>query len=269
MAQLVWGTVGQRRFETGADRGVLYVDGVGFAWNGLTSVKESISGGEPQPYYYDGVKYLNLASAEDYAATIEAFSSPEEFDQCDGTVAISNGLFATQQPRKEFDFSFRTLIGNDLDGTDYGYKIHLVYNALAAPADRDNVTISDSPNPATLSWPISTRPPVVSGHRPTAHFVIDSSKTPEDLMVELEDILYGTSTTAPRMPDADEVTSMFAAFAYIEMIAEIDNGASYETVLVRIHQATTPPVLPTGQQLLWLDTSSGASTGTLKLVTGD
>lgn len=211
MAALVWGAVDQRFYEAGTDRGVLYVNNIGVAWNGLTSVKEAPSGGEAQPFYLDGIKYQNIAAAEEYEATIEALSSPAEFAQCDGTTAIRNGLFITQQPRKAFGFCYRTKVGDAIDGIDHAYKLHLVYNALAAPTDRDNATISSSVSVNTYSWSITTTPPRVAGYKPSAHMVIDSRKTPGGILAQVEGILYGTDNNAPRLPTQEELIILFSA----------------------------------------------------------
>jgi hypothetical protein len=209
MAQLVWGTVGQRYYETGIDRGVLFIDGEAVAWNGLTSVNEAPAGGEAKPFYLDGIKYANISAAAEYASTIEAFSSPRQFARCDGTASLGNGLFATEQPRKSFNFSYRTRVGNDVEGTDFGYKIHLVYNALTAPTTRNYASLTNSVEAGALSWAITTVPPRVTGIKPTAHLIIDSSQTPSNLLAAIEDILYGTETTAPRFPDIIELSTMF------------------------------------------------------------
>lgn len=209
MAKLVWGDTGSRRFETGVDRGVLYTSDGGVPWNGLTSVKEKPTGGEPQPYYQDGIKYLELASSEEFEATIEAYSSPPEFDACDGTVGIFAGLFITQQPRKQFGFSYRSMIGNDVDGQSHGYKIHLVYNALARPTSRSNDTLSDTVSPMSLSWDISCVPPAFSGYKPTAHYVIDSTQTNKIVLSYIEAVLYGNDNFNARLPDPSELVTMF------------------------------------------------------------
>lgn len=210
MTKLIWGTIGERFYEAGADRGVLYLNnGISVPWNGLISVKEASDGGDPTPYYFDGFKYLNLSSSEEFKATIEAFSSPSEFTLCDGAVAVGNGLFITQQPRKAFGLSYRTKIGNDIDGLTYGYKLHLVYNALAAPSSRDNNTITDSLDPNTLSWEITTSPPPLSLFKPSAHLIIDSTKTLSSLMITLEDLIYGSTDTEPTLPTPDELIILF------------------------------------------------------------
>jgi hypothetical protein len=211
MARINWDARGERYFEIGVDRGVLYLPSVaGVPWTGLTAVNEEPTGAEERSYYLDGLKYLNLRSAEEFEATIEAFNSPAEFNVCDGTVSIHNGLFATQQPRKSFGLSYRTLLGNDLDGMDHAYKIHLVYNALAAPATRNNTTLSDSVDPAKFSWKITTLPPPVTGVKRTAHFVIDSRTADPAVLAEVEDFLYGTTEADAALPTPDELIAIFA-----------------------------------------------------------
>lgn len=209
--RLVWGARTERFFETGVDNGVLYTtDSLGVAWSGLISVSESPSGGEARPFYLDGVKYLNIASAEEYEATIVAFNSPSEFNGCDGIVPINNGLLATNQPRKSFGLSYRSRVGNDVDGVGHAYKIHLVYNALAAPSQKNNQTISDSTDPTRYSWNITTLPPDITGYKRTAHFIIDSREAPELVLAELLDILYGTEATSARLPDTEELLEIFS-----------------------------------------------------------
>lgn len=211
MARLNWAAVGERFFETGVDRGVLYV-GIdpGVAWTGMISVAEAPTGGEAKPFYMDGFKYLNLSTTEEFAATINAFSSPPEFGPCDGRVSVQNGLYITQQPRKPFGLSYRTKLGNEVDGSDHAYKIHLVYNALAASSDRANNTITDSPDPANLSWTITTMAPAITGYKPTSHFVIDSRFTPEGILISLEDILYGNEASAASLPTPAELIDLFS-----------------------------------------------------------
>ena len=251
MTRLAWGSAGERFFESGADRGVLYLPNEeGVAWNGLKSVSESPDGGTPTPYYVDGYKYINVASAEDFKATISAFSAPAEFGICDGTALIHNGLFATQQPRKAFGLSYRTRVGNDIEGVDHGYKIHLVYNALAAPSTRESVSLSNSPTPTSLSWAISTTPPKITGLRPTAHFVIDSRMTPWRLLAKIEDILYGTGSTSPRLPSVDEIMSIFSGPPDILVTNVVTNPAARVDI--------------TG----WAASSGGAGAATLDRITG-
>lgn len=211
MPRIVWAPMGERFYEMGVDRGVLYTQGnPGVPWSGLVSITESNVGGEPKPYYIDGVKYLNLASAEEFEATITAFHKPPEFEPCDGILSIHNGLFATQQPRRQFGLSYRTKIGNDLRGIDYAYKIHLVYNALASPTEKPYATFSNSSEPPTLSWPITTLPPAITGFKRTSHLVIDSRYTDTELLTSVEDILYGDDENAARLPDPDELIEMFS-----------------------------------------------------------
>ena len=210
MSRLTWGALGERYFETGVDRGVLYVgEDPGVAWNGLISVSESPTGGEAKPAYVDGYKFRNLASSEEFEATIDAFTAPKEFGPCDGTSAIQNGLFITQQPRKRFNFTYRTMVGNGAQGPDADYKIHLVYNALASPSERSNNTLSESAEAASRSWSITTRSPFHVGHKPTAHFIIDSRYTPGTLLTYIEGLLYGTEANAPRMPSVEELIDAF------------------------------------------------------------
>lgn len=221
MPEITWDRVGERRYETGVDHGVLYLPGAdggydrGFAWNGLVSVSESPSGAEASPQYADNIKYLNLISAEEFAATIEAFTYPDEFAVCDGTASPAEGLFIGQQRRSTFGLSYRTLIGNDLDGTDYGYKLHLIYSALAAPTEKAYSTVNDSPEAITFSWEVTTTPVEVPGHKPSATLTIDSTKVDAEALKALEDILYGRteSDSIARLPLPGEIISMFGATA--------------------------------------------------------
>lgn len=211
MTRLTWGLPGSRTYELGVDRGVLYrLNSTGVAWVGLTAVSESPSNAELKTYYVDGLKYLSFFGSMEFEATIEALSSPAEFDSCDGMAALYSGLYATQQPRDTFNFSYRTLSGSDTEELGSVYKVHLVYNALAAPSEKSYTTIGDSPEPVSLSWDVSTTPIAVAGYQPTSHLVIDSRRTPALVLSELEDILYGTLGTAPRMPEPSEVASLFA-----------------------------------------------------------
>lgn len=212
MSRIVWGSPSERFFETGLDRGVLYVGiNPGVPWNGLVSVNESSDGGEARPAYIDGYKFRNISTREEFVATLEAFSAPKEFGVCDGSPEIHNGLVATQQPRRAFHLSYRTLIGNATTGTEHGYKIHLIYNALAAPAEKTHSTIRETTEPDALSWSLSTRPPVSDVYRPTAHLVIDSRYTESSaILAEVEDILYGTDAESARMPTQAELLTIFA-----------------------------------------------------------
>ena len=217
MSKLVWDKTGERYYETGVKNGVLYttdtqgVYSTGVAWNGLTAVTESPSGAEATPLYADDIKYLNLISNEDFGGTIEAYYSPDEFDECDGSAELAPGVKAGQQKRKIFGLSYRTAIGNDIDGYDHGYKIHLVYGALAAPSERAYATVNDSPEAITLSWEFSTTPVAVAGMKPTAHLEIDSTKADDAKLEALEAILYGSEDTEPRLPLPDEIATLMAA----------------------------------------------------------
>lgn len=214
MAVLTWDNTGQRFFEVGVDKGVLYIpnNGIydsGYAWSGLTAVTKSPSGAEASAQYADNIKYLNLVSAEDFGGTIEAFTYPPEFAQCDGTATPSTGVYVGQQPRKTFGFSFRTRLGNDTNGVDNGYKLHLVYGALAAPSEQAYSTINDSPEAMTFSWEFTTSPVAATGLKPTAIITIDSTRVSASALATLENFLYGTAGTNPRLPLPDEVMAIF------------------------------------------------------------
>lgn len=217
MAALVWDQTGERLYETGVSKGVLYVIdsngeySTGVAWNGLTAVSESPDGAEPTALYADDIKYLQLMSAENYKATIEAFTYPEEFGECDGSAQLRDGVYIYQQPRKTFGFCYRTILGNDADNNDYGYKLHIVYGALASPSDKSYATVNDTPEAITFSWEISTTPVAVTGHKPTASIVIDSTKANATKLAALEAILYGGENTTARLPLPDEIATLMAA----------------------------------------------------------
>lgn len=212
MTKLAWADTGKRLYETGVDQGVFYPkSGPGVAWNGLTAVTQSDTGGDVSSYYLDAVKYLDVIAYTDYKATVTAFSSPPEFAICDGNVSLAPGLIATQQPRSRFDFSYRTLIGNDSHATSHGYKLHLVYNVIASPSNRDNKTLADSPDPTDLSWEFNAVPPAADGYKPTAHLVVDSTLADPTNLAALEVILYGDSTTDPSLPTQDLVIATLAA----------------------------------------------------------
>lgn len=211
MAMISWNSVGNRTFETGVDRGVLYVGEFGVPWTGIKSIRETSSGGSITPLYLDGIKYKNVATATEYQATLEAFSSPYEFGVCDGTVQIHTGLFAADQPRKSFGLSYRTLIGNDTLELRYGYKLHLIYNAHATPNEVVNSSLSDISEAPSLSWSIVTRPPLTSGIKPTAHMIIDSTKTDPIILSEIEEILYGGVASDPRLPLPQELIDIFGS----------------------------------------------------------
>lgn len=216
MSRLVWDQTGERIYETGAKMGVLYPQESGaypkgVAWNGLISVTESPSGAEPNPLFADDIKYLNLMSAEDFNATVEAYYYPDEFAECDGSAEIADGVSIGQQKRKAFGLCYRTTMGNDTDGNDYGYKLHLIYGALAAPSEKAYNSINDSPEATTFSWELSTTPVAVPGFKPTAIVTIDSTKADPTKLKALEDILYGTEETEARLPLPDEVATLMKA----------------------------------------------------------
>lgn len=213
MEKIVWDQTGERLYETGVKNGVLYVqeNGTypkGVAWNGLTAVTESPSGAEPTALYADDTKYVNLVSAEEFGATVEAYTYPDEFAECDGSASITNGVYIGQQNRKTFGLSYKTTVGNDVDNNNHGYKIHLIYGAVASPSEKSYSTINDSPDAITFSWEISTTPVNVTGHKPTASLIIDSTKVDAGKLAKLEDILYGSSTADARLPLPDEIVSI-------------------------------------------------------------
>lgn len=214
---LVWDQAGQHLYETGISKGVLYPQSssgtypLGVAWNGLTAVTESPSGAEPTALYADDIKYLNILSAEEFAATIEAYTYPDEFAECDGSAELIAGVSIGQQPRKAFGLAYRTLVGNDTDGNDHGYKLHIIYGALAAPSEKGYATVNDSPEAITFSWEVSTTPVNVTGKKPTATVVIDSTKVATEKLAALEKVLYGSDDTDPRLPLPDEIKSIMDA----------------------------------------------------------
>lgn len=228
MAKLEWDKTGERFYETGVDHGVLYIPNnagvyaTGYTWNGLTTVTESPSGAESNPQYADNIKYLNLLSAEEFGATVEAFTYPDEFGQCDGTASPSPGVVVGQQRRKNFGLSYRTRVGNDIEGTDLGYKIHLIWGAQAAPAEKAYNTINDSPEAITFSWELTTTPTAVGtingvDYKPAASMTIDSTKVDPAELANLEDVLYGTASQDPRLPTPAEVIAMFGGAPVIEV----------------------------------------------------
>lgn len=211
--KLVWDKTGERLYETGVRQGVLYPQAAGaypkgVAWNGLTAVTESPSGAEATPLYADDIKYLNLVSTEEFGGTIEAYTYPEEFMECDGSASIATGVYIGQQARKAFGLSYRTVVGNDVDMNDYGYKLHLIYGALAAPSEKGYATINDSPEAITFSWEFTTTPVNVTGFKPTASITIDSTKVDKEKLAALEAILYGSESEEARLPLPDEIAEI-------------------------------------------------------------
>ena len=213
MSKLTWDASGERLYETGVKQGVLYVMdsnvyGNGVAWNGLTAITESPSGAESTPLYADDIKYLDLRSTEEFGATIEAYTYPDEFAACDGSASLADGVSIGQQARKMFGLCYRTTVGNDTDGTDHGYKLHLIYGATASPSEKAYETINDSPEAITFSWEITTTPVSVTGFKPTASITIDSTKADSTCLAALEEKLYGGESTEPTLPLPDEVKTI-------------------------------------------------------------
>lgn len=216
MSRLIWDQAGEHFYETGTKNGVLYpqVSGAypkGVAWNGLTAVTESPSGAEATPLYADDIKYLNLMSVEEFGGTIEAYTYPDEFAACNGEASLVDGVTIGQQARQAFGFCYRTVLGNDTDNDAHGYKLHLIYGAQAAPSEKAYASISDSPEPITMSWEFTTTPVAVTGHKPTAIITIDSTKCDEAKLKALEDILYGSDSEEARLPLPDEIKTLMTA----------------------------------------------------------
>lgn len=214
MAKLVWDESGKRLYETGVEKGVLYVQGEngeyqnGVAWNGLTAVTESPSGAEPTALYADDIKYLELFSAEEFGATIEAYTYPEEFEACDGSAELGKGVTIGQQDRKAFGLCYRTIVGNDVKGNENGYKLHLIYGAKAKPSEKAYATVNDSPEAITFSWEVSTTPVNVAGFKPTASVTIDSTKIEASKLQQIEALLYGGDSAEPKLPLPDEIAQI-------------------------------------------------------------
>lgn len=221
--KLVWDKTGEHYYETGVKNGVLYpmsASGTypkGVAWNGLTAITESPSGAEATALYADDIKYLNLMSNEEFGATVEAYTYPDEFAECDGSASLTEGVYIGQQARKTFGLCYRTTLGNDSKGNDYGYKLHIIYGAMASPSEKAYSTINDSPDAITFSWELSTTPVAVANFKPTASLTIDSTKVDPEKLASLEEILYGkdgtgedhsTGAVDPRLPLPDEIATL-------------------------------------------------------------
>ena len=218
MSKLVWDQTGERYYETGVKQCVLYVQEAGaypkgVAWNGITAISESPSGAEASPLYADDIKYLNLISNEEFGASIEAYTYPDEFAVCDGSAELVPGVMLGQQPRKAFGLCYRTTLGNDEVGNEYGYKLHIIYNALAAPSEKAYASINDSPEAITFSWELTTTPVNVTGAKPTATITIDSTKVDATKLADLEEVLYGSDDEEARLPLPDEIATIMAANA--------------------------------------------------------
>lgn len=217
MSKLIWDQTGERTYETGVSQCALYLQGnngtypKGVAWSGITGVTESPSGAEPTAVYADNIKYLSLTSAEEFGATIEAITYPEEFEACDGSAELAKGVVIGQQDRKAFGLAYKTIVGNDTDSNAYGYKLHLIYGCKAAPSEKAYATVNESPETITFSWEVNTTPVAVDGHKPTASITIDSTKADAAKLKALEEILYGSESEEARLPLPDEVATLMAA----------------------------------------------------------
>lgn len=216
MSVITWDNVGEKLWETGVDHGVVYtptahgIYGGGVAWNGLVSVTEKPTGAEPNDQYADNIKYLTIYSAEDFEATIEAFTYPDEFAECDGSKFVAEGVSISQQARKPFGFAYRTILGNDTKGQDLGYKLHMVYGCMVTPSEKGYETMNDSPEAIAFGWDLTTIPVPVPNMKPTAHICIDTTRADPTKLVELEKILYGSEDAEPRLPTPEEIINLFA-----------------------------------------------------------
>lgn len=253
MSRLIWDNAGERLYETGVKRGVLYPTnadgtyGTGVVWNGLSSVSESPSGAEANPIYADDQKYLELRSAEEFGATVEAYTYPDEFAVCDGSAEVASGVMIGQQTRKRFGFCYRSIIGNDTETDAYGYKLHLIYNAMASPSERQYQTVNDSPEAITFSWEMTTTPIAVGdNYKPTSSLTIDSSKCDKTKLEQLEDILYGTANADARLPLPAEVIEIMGGDTTVEITLNranlkltVGNGYTLKATTVPAEQEVT------------------------------
>lgn len=225
MTQLTWGATGERFFEAGTDQGVLYLDDTGYAWNGLISVNQAPTGGEPTSYYLDGVSYITASAPEEFKGSIEAYTYPAAFMACDGSEEIAQGLYISQQNRKPFGLSYRTLVGNDLDELEHAYKLHIIYNVMVSPTNRAYSSIGEKTDPTTFQWGITTRPVKFDdpafGVKYGAHLTLDSREVYPWAMAAIEAVLYGTEDTDPRLPTPDELIALFVDNALLQIF---DNG---------------------------------------------
>lgn len=268
MAKLVWDQIGEHFYETGVRQVVLYpmtgnAYDTGVAWNGVTSIEESPSGADFNPIYADDIKYLNIQGAEEFGASINAYTYPDEFAECDGEATPISGLSIGQQPRKGFGLCYRTTIGNDTEGINYGYKLHLVYGAQVTPSSKSYSTINDSPEPAEMSWEMNTTPVSVTGMKPTSIIKIDSRRFGAAAMEAIEDILYGSTNSTPRLPLPDEVISIMGAGVY-----EIVLNKANATVTVGNTVTLTATVTPPGTEVSWESSATGTATVADGVVTG-
>lgn len=224
--QLIWGSYGDNVFETGVDRGVLYLEGKGIPWIGLRSLSESSSGGEAQSYYLDGLKYANQVGSEEFSAKLDAYTYPDEFELCDGMRELDYGVAASQQVRKPFNLSYRTLIGNDVNGMEHGYKLHIVYNAKASPTERTYDSLSEEIDPMVFSWNLSTTPIHLAGYKPIAHLIIDSRKIHPYSLRAIEEILYGVGSRLARLPELEEMLEIIGNTIPVRIVQDYSTGLS-------------------------------------------
>lgn len=270
MSKLVWDQTSEKQYETGVEKGVLYPQSstgtypAGVAWNGLSKVSESPSGAEATAIYANNRKYLNMISAEEFGGTIEAYTYPDEWMDCDGSKEVAPGVYLGQQNRKPFGFCYKTILGNDTDLNDYGYKLHIVYNALAAPSSKEYSTVNDSPEAMTLSWEFKTTPIDVVGSKPTATIVIDSTKTDADKLATLEDVLYGTENTTARLPLPEEVIQILGGSATPSVLLNTHGTSVDEDATVTL----TATTVPASQTVTWSSSDGDKATVANGVVTG-
>lgn len=268
MSRLVWDNTGERYYETGVKKGVIYpaVSGTypkGYVWNGLTAVTESPSGADANNIYADDIKYLVLRAAEEFGATVEAYTYPDEFAECDGSAFVATGVSIGQQTRKPFGLCYRTILGNDEEANDHGYKLHLIYNATASPSERGYQTVNDSPEAITFSWEMTTTPLPVTGHKPTACIIIDSTKADSAKLDALEDVLYGTENTDARLPLPDEVIELMGG-----AVADITLNRANATVKVGNTVTLRATTTPAGKTVTWATSDDTKATVSNGVVTG-
>lgn len=271
MSRLIWDNTGERLYETGVKKGVLYPYNsalgqydTGVVWNGLSSVSESPSGAEANAIYADDIKYLELRSAEEFGATVEAYMFPDEFAICDGSAEVASGVMIGQQTRQRFGLSYRTIVGNDTQTDSYGYKLHLIYNAMASPSERQYQTVNDSPEAITFSWEMTTTPIAVEGYKPTASMTIDSTKADPTALSALEDILYGGESSDARLPLPEEVIAIMGGTGTIDITLNRANASVAVGRTVKLTATTQPK----GETVTWQSSDTEKATVNNGVVTG-